>query len=683
MKRKNIYKHVALRFKIIALTVILLLPLFSFTVTSADYIISEAVADSIAPILANTVSDGNIIVTAEPTTEPKTITSTPTDGNTLEDTTEPETTIPEDYLETTTQTTATTNEENPTQTINNDDTSETSTSPQTDENTDNPQTTTPEDDLETTPQTTTTTNEESPTETITESQITTQTINNDGTIQQIAPVRRISRTTAVASDTVPINPSPPPSTNTSPIAHIIATPTNAYVGDVITFDGSNSVDNGRDNDGNNGGHNLIPVNRIGVSATHSTLYMNPVDESEYPADYDEYPSDDDGSPSSDGSIVSYKWDFGDGNIIVTAEPTTEHIYSNANIYTVILTVTDDDGNTDYDEAVVTIGDPNIPPVADAGDGYFQWIDPIIFNASNSIDPDGCIIGYRWDFDGDEQFDTEWSDVSTISHWYDVPGTYTVILEVMDNQSATGSDTTIAIVVDDNKLPVADAGGPYDGTVNESIMFNGSKSYDPDPDGTITNYTWDFGDGSIGYGVTTRHVYTKNGTFVVELTVRDNRGGINISSTYAEIKNENENRAPSKPEVTIKESGNKNEYILTAVSTDPEGNMIKYITYWDDDTDGESPYFPSRTALTTSHIYVVEGKYNITVYAEDEFGAKSEETIITIEVNESIGNTFYNQLNQGPDSLSEDMQYAILLGILSTIGFVFVGVFLYKKRNYSL
>ena len=112
-------------------------------------------------------------------------------------------------------------------------------------------------------------------------------------------------------------------------------------------------------------------------------------------------------------------------------------------------------------------------------------------------------------------------------------------------------------------------------------------------------------------------------------------------------------------------------------------MIKYITYWDDDTDGESPYFPSRTALTTSHIYVVEGKYNITVYAEDEFGAKSEETIITIEVNESIGNTFYNQLNQGPDSLSEDMQYAILLGILSTIGFVFVGVFLYKKRNYSL
>jgi len=204
-----------------------------------------------------------------------------------------------------------------------------------------------------------------------------------------------------------------------------------------------------------------------------------------------------------------------------------------------------------DPAGGTPTDSNIPPIADASDGYFQWIEPILFDASDSYDPDGYIVGYRWDFDGDKQFDTVWLDIPTISYWYDDPGTYTVTLEVMDNESATDNDTTVATVVDDNELPVADAGGPYIGFINESILFDGSNSYDPD--GTIVNYTWDFGDGIIGYGVTETHVYTKNGTFEVKLTVKDNRSGINIDTTHAEIRDEDENRAPSKPEVTVKKS----------------------------------------------------------------------------------------------------------------------------------
>ena len=47
----------------------------------------------------------------------------------------------------------------------------------------------------------------------------------------------------------------------------------------------------------------------------------------------------------DGFIVSYTWDFGDGNVTTTASPIISHVYSAAGTYTVNLTVTDNDGLT--------------------------------------------------------------------------------------------------------------------------------------------------------------------------------------------------------------------------------------------------------------------------------------------------------------------------------------------------
>ena len=46
----------------------------------------------------------------------------------------------------------------------------------------------------------------------------------------------------------------------------------------------------------------------------------------------------------------------------------------------------------------------------------------------------------------------------------------------------------------------------------------------DPDGTISGYAWDFGDGSTGTGKTSNRTYTAAGIYTVKLTVTDNRGG---------------------------------------------------------------------------------------------------------------------------------------------------------------
>ena len=64
----------------------------------------------------------------------------------------------------------------------------------------------------------------------------------------------------------------------------------------------------------------------------------------------------DGSASTDpdGEIVSYEWDFGDGNVTSTLDPVITHAYAEAGNYTVILTVTDDDGATNSTTKIITI-----------------------------------------------------------------------------------------------------------------------------------------------------------------------------------------------------------------------------------------------------------------------------------------------------------------------------------------
>lgn len=56
-------------------------------------------------------------------------------------------------------------------------------------------------------------------------------------------------------------------------------------------------------------------------------------------------------------------------------------------------------------------------------------------------------------------------------------------------------------------------------VGESIQFDGGNSYDTD--GSVVEYTWDFGDGTTGNGSSTSHVFVNVDSYTVFLTVRDN------------------------------------------------------------------------------------------------------------------------------------------------------------------
>ena len=80
----------------------------------------------------------------------------------------------------------------------------------------------------------------------------------------------------------------------------------------------------------------------------------------------------------------------------------------------------------------------------------------------------------------------------------------------------------------NQPPVASfAYSPKNPIANQNIIFDASNS--TDPDGTINNYEWNFGDGTTGFGKITTHSYTENGTYTVNLTVTDDKGATDTSS----------------------------------------------------------------------------------------------------------------------------------------------------------
>jgi parallel beta-helix repeat protein len=69
--------------------------------------------------------------------------------------------------------------------------------------------------------------------------------------------------------------------------------------------------------------------------------------------------------------------------------------------------------------------------------------------------------------------------------------------------------------------------PPDIFANQKVTFDASTSYDPD--GAITKYDWDFGDGTKGAGVIVTHSYTAPGKYNVVLTVTDDDSLTNSKS----------------------------------------------------------------------------------------------------------------------------------------------------------
>ncbi|MBN2081806.1 PKD domain-containing protein [bacterium] len=161
-----------------------------------------------------------------------------------------------------------------------------------------------------------------------------------------------------------------------------------------------------------------------------------------------------GSSDPETEDLHYVWDLdGDGSYETDGgtTPTISHQYTTPVDIWVSVKVFDDEDAWDYDELelVLTSGG-NLPPEAVlAADPTFGNPPPlnVNFNAGDSIDTDGTIEQYRWDFDGDGSYDETGTSATTV-HQYNSAGIYNAVVEVTDDDGATDTDTVKITVVND-------------------------------------------------------------------------------------------------------------------------------------------------------------------------------------------------------------------------------------------
>jgi PKD repeat protein len=219
-----------------------------------------------------------------------------------------------------------------------------------------------------------------------------------------------------------------------------------------------------------------------------------------------------------GDGATYRFIFGDGAEAGTKQ--ASHAYTTPGRYSLVLVADDGKGRANSVQQTTRVVHINQPPFAEAGpDRMVCPGDTVSFDASASRDLDGAIGEYRWDFG-----DGTTAAGAAASHVYDEPGTYVVVLTVVDDAGSACSAVTDTMTVMVNTPPVADAGSDREawiGGANDAILLDGSAS--SDFDGQALTHDWQIGDEGAETGARVRFTLTTPGDIPVTLTVSDTSG----------------------------------------------------------------------------------------------------------------------------------------------------------------
>ena len=229
--------------------------------------------------------------------------------------------------------------------------------------------------------------------------------------------------------------------------------------------------------------NFIMSDTVGVCAPHSFTFYN-----------------------TDIPSASATWNFGDGTI--GSGDTVTHVYTLPGNYTVTLNVTLPSGCIGTIQKNVSILEP-------VGSFYFNGA---YFCNSQQVRYDAVVNNADslfWDF-GDENLLA--TTQTTVYHTYAQPGIYLPFLTV---QSAFGCKNTLPspdtiriekLIPGFSNTQRKVCGSTIISLTDTSYSFFG-----------ITNYEWDFGDGTTGTGHNISHAYTASGTYNIQLIITGTSG----------------------------------------------------------------------------------------------------------------------------------------------------------------
>jgi hypothetical protein len=285
-----------------------------------------------------------------------------------------------------------------------------------------------------------------------------------------------------------------------------------------------------------------------------------------------------------------------------------------------------------------MGDPsekpraNTAPTADAGaDQTVKVGDTVQLDASNSKDADGDKLRYIWIFVKKPATSyARFSDPANAKPTFlaDAAGEFVMEVTVEDGQGGSARAQVKVTTASTNRAPQANAGTDQTVKAGETVTLDGTKSNDPD--GDSLKFSWAFvsrpsnSQAKIAEpnAAKTSFVADVAGTYVVELTVDDGKGGtakaqVKVTATAA-------NRVPQANAGTDQTVRVGATVPLDASkSSDPDGDPLKFSWAFVSRPNNSQAQIAEPNAAKTSFVADVAGSYLVELTVDDGKGGSAK------------------------------------------------------------
>ena len=356
----------------------------------------------------------------------------------------------------------------------------------------------------------------------------------------------------------------------------------------------------------------------------------------------------DTSTPGTSSITEWAWDFGDGNSSTEQNPV--HSYDSVAVYSVGLTVTDEN---DFSRSIIKADYITVnpaPPVADAGpDQNVNENVEVTLDGSSSTDPDGEITDYLWTVVGISITNASSSVASFTAPEVDSDTSYVFTLTVIDNDGQSTSDS-VSITINNVLIPPTASAGSDD-SVDELLSYPLDGSGSTDDNGSIVGYLWTSDNPSI--------VFDNNAIVNPSITLPEVNDTTDVTITLTVTDNDNQSSSDDVI-ITINnvlippiaEAGPETDFVAEdstytldgSVSTDPNGNIISYL--WSSESSEIIFNDPNSSVSSfTAPLVDVDTDFTITLTVTDNDNQQASDNIIITVQNVVLG---VPEANAGPD-----------------------------------
>ncbi|MFT7595602.1 MAG: PKD repeat protein [Paracoccaceae bacterium] len=231
-----------------------------------------------------------------------------------------------------------------------------------------------------------------------------------------------------------------------------------------------------------------------------------------------------GSTDADGAVNAFSWTLGDGGTGSGEKPA--YVFERPGDYSVTLTITGEarEGCSPFDTDVAKVTVIAAPELAISGKARAAAGIAAEYTADLNKLSGARASAFEWQFsDGAKATGTK------ASHVFAEPGVFYVDLTARLESGNAGCSVLTArrkIIV--NAAPEPQIDVPDSVAVGQALSFDAGQSRDSD--GAISQFAWDFGDGSASAGVLAAHRFETPGVYTVTLTVIDDAGVGNSRAT---------------------------------------------------------------------------------------------------------------------------------------------------------